>query len=294
MCIYRIPQHPWCSCRDPSETDANGNITCPHHVWVLPESPHIARLPPAAQDHLNFCVAAIPRPAPGWAHCATYRARHTSRTSGAVIAGHELACPETMARAEAAAAAAPGAGAGWCGYKEVYQWDGLCGHCDRPGRGVPLAVVPLRHRFEVDAESHIYHRVAARRAAAAAAEGPFDGAGEREQEEMEEEEEEPWQDLVACGLEMPDGSAIPEVLEKRIILDRKAVGRGEGLYVDVVEGMQMGKWEVDLDRSAIYLLPGLGYDPEKVPGEPRKEDNGEASTLSCVVEAVKGMVGKMF
>ncbi|KAK4235199.1 hypothetical protein C8A03DRAFT_18020 [Achaetomium macrosporum] len=264
MCILRIPRHPWCYCPDPSAVDSDGNLTCPHHIWLRPDTTP-STLPSALQTYLHSSLASIPRPAPEWEHCTTYRAAH--KPGYLLDTGYELSCPETVAAASSSGR----------GYKSFYTSDNmLCADCSLPRSSdtnntrtsskkkmIPLRLVPLRERFEIDSaldgrRVHYtwYHdgEQQGRRRRFFGGFG-FDGAAARD---------EPWEELVPCGLELlNDGQEgqLDEAVEKRI-LTRPGAADDWGVYVDVVEGVdrQSGSWGLDADASAVYLLPGMGYD----------------------------------
>ncbi|KAK3307860.1 uncharacterized protein B0T15DRAFT_572141 [Chaetomium strumarium] len=241
MCILRIPRHSWCFCPDPSAVDSDGSLLCPHHISLHPETTP-STLPPTVQFYLYSCLTSIPRPGPDWEHCATYQAAHKS---GYILdPGYELSCPETIIAA--AAAASPG--------RRKREAE----------RMIALHLTPLRERFEIDSAL-------------------FDGGGRRVRYHWYHHD-------VPCGLTtLDDDQPLDELVEKRI-LSRPGAADDWGVYVDVVEGVVVvvdvvddddddggetetgtGRrrrccccWGVDVDASAVFLLPGMGYDAETV------------------------------
>ena len=226
MCILRIPKHPWCHCTDPTEIDVFESLCCPHHIWISPDcnaltTPHTTTTP---QSRLDNLLTNIPRPSPSWCHCPTYITTYT-RPSGLLITGNERLCPGThrYPRREGGAEA----------FKEFYIWDGLCSDCDDPERGIELELVPLRQRWVAAGPSPSPHHR---------------GIGE-------EEEDEEFVHMVLEGLERPDGTRVDRALEKRLFVNRRAWGGGEGVYVDVVEREVDGWRGILQGRSAVCLLP---------------------------------------
>ncbi|KAL2021841.1 hypothetical protein VTK56DRAFT_6615 [Thermocarpiscus australiensis] len=218
MCYRRAPQHPWCDCADPDARDANGHLLCPHHVWIRPDGAMEKRTADE-RKHLDATVASIHRPGPYWVHCREYRAQF-QLADGRVVTGFEKYCP-------AAHELAALHGRHDTFYAKPFPWDGLCAHCDKPGRGIPLHLVPLQPKTTTTTTSI-----------------------------LDEE------DVAAGGeFQLPDGSALESDVQERILHGRSKHAGGEAVYVHIVDAPVMGKWEVDIDKSAIYLLPGA---PEPV------------------------------
>jgi len=242
MCIREIPIHPWCTCPPSvhfSPSLSSSEDKCPHHVYISRAHPPLPNLHVDIESTENLPVKDLLDPStfpgPRWVHCESYKA-----PDGTDTPGWELRCPQTVAQTvnthnhahdDDDASVNSGGYSYDYGYQRIYLWDGMCSACDF-GLGQALPLIPVRK------------------------------ANPREDDEEEEQLVDPltgtgWNDVADLPrLLEPDGSRVDEEVVHKMVTRRPDRSRDERVFVHIEHHRSAnGVWEVDMEVSAIYLLP---------------------------------------